>query len=129
MRIEDAIRQHGFRRWHERRLIEAHAYLITAFLTLLAILVVLEVVNFRQSIAGVLWLIIAAVGVVVCIHAFRQFCRLTFGAHRMAEQAHCPKCATYAKFRVVRAFDAPDKLEGRALTVRCLGCEAEWTIG
>jgi hypothetical protein len=130
MRLEDAIRQHGFPRWYERRLIEGHAFLVTALLALLAILVVFEMVDFSKSITGFLWLIgIAGTGGVVCIHAFGQFSRLTFGAHMLAEQARCPKCATYAKFQVIHAVDAPDKLEGRELTVRCRVCEAEWTIG
>jgi hypothetical protein len=130
MRLEDGIRQHGFPRWYERRLIEGHAFLVTAFVSLLAMLVVFEMVDFSKSITSSLWLIgISGTGGVVCIHALRQFGRLTSSAHMLAEQAHCPKCATYAKFQVIHAFDAPDRLEGRALTVRCRLCEAEWTMG
>ena len=129
MTIDGAIRQHGFRRWYERRLIESHAYLVTGVLALLGMMVVLEVAEFRSSPMGFLTLIAtAAAGGMLCIYAFRRFTRLMFGAEHVAGQACCPQCTTYARFRLVSAVDAPDTPEGRAMTVCCRVCETQWTI-
>ena len=130
MRLEDAIRRHGFRRWYERQLIEGHVYLITAVIALIGMLVVLEMVDFRSGVLGILALVaIAGLGGAICVFAFRQFSRLLFGAELIAGQAHCPKCAAYGRFRVIQAIDAPERLDGRELTVRCRLCNSEWTIG
>ena len=42
MDIVQGIRKLGFRRWYERRLIEAHAFLITGFLALILAVAFLE---------------------------------------------------------------------------------------
>ena len=130
MRIDEGIRRHGFRRWYERQLIEGHAYLVTAVFALIAVLLILETLDFERSIGGILGMVaIAGAGGAVCLFAFRQFSRLMFGAEFLAGQACCPKCAAYGRFRVIHAIDAPGALDGRAMTVRCRLCEAEWTIG
>jgi hypothetical protein len=130
MSIDDAIRQFGFRRWYERRLIESHAYLVTALLALIAMLVVVETIDLRGSLIAELWLLgIAAAGGLVCVLALRQFTRLMAGAEHFAEQASCPRCRAYAKFRLLRTARAPALLEGRSMTVCCRVCGTEWTIG
>jgi hypothetical protein len=130
MTIDEAIGQRGFRRWYERKLIEGHAYLMGGLLALFATLVALEMAEFRGPIDGLITtLIVAGVGGFACLYAFRQFSRLLGTAEHLAGQANCPQCKTYARFRLVHAFDAPTAVEGRALKVRCRECGNEWTIG
>ena len=130
MPIDEAIRQRGFRRWYERQLIEGHAYLVGGLLALFATLVALEMAEFRGPIGGLLTtLATAALGGFACVYAFRQFSRLLGTAEHLAGQANCPQCKTYARFRLVHAFDAPNAIQGRALKVRCRVCANEWTIG
>jgi hypothetical protein len=130
MRIDDRIRRLGFQRWHERRLIEGHVYIAASLVTLLALLIAIEVLEFRKSVAGFLALgSLVFAGGLFCIFAFRQYIRLVFGAERLAEQAHCPKCKAYAKFLLLHAADSADALEGRAMTVRCRVCSTDWKMG
>jgi hypothetical protein len=130
MALDDALRQRGFRRWYERQLIEAHAYLVTGFLALIMMLVALEVVEFRSSAANLLFLVaVASAGGLVCVFAWRRFSVTLFRAEAIAEQAVCPGCATYGRFAVVSAHDAPDTVSGRVVHVRCRQCAHTWRIG
>lgn len=130
MTIDQAISKRGFRRWYERQLIEGHAYLAGGLIALLATLVALEMTEFQGPLGGmVMTLATAAAGGFACVYAFRQFSHLLGRAEYLAGQANCPKCKAYGKFRLMRAFDAPTAIEGRAFRVRCRKCENEWTIG
>ncbi len=41
MRLDDAIRRRGFRRWYEQQLIDGHLWLVTGFLALIMMLIAL----------------------------------------------------------------------------------------
>ena len=43
--IGEEIGRRGFRRWYERQLIESHAYLVTAFLSLILLLAGFEALD------------------------------------------------------------------------------------
>jgi len=130
MNIDDAIRLRGFRRWYERQLIEGHVYLVGGVLALFGTLVALEMAEFRGPIGNLLaTLATAAASGLASVFAFRRFARLLGMAEYVAGQANCPQCKTYARFRLVQAFDVPTAIEGRALKVRCRVCANEWTIG
>ena len=91
MRLDDAIRERGFRRWYERQLIDGHLWLVTGFLALIMMLIAIEVVPFRSS-AGALVLLtaIALAGGGVCLVAWRRFTRILFRAEHLGAQAVCP---------------------------------------
>jgi hypothetical protein len=129
MRLDEAIRRRGFRRWHERQLYEAHAYLVTGLLALIMMAIALEVIAFRQSAAGFLALLtIGAAGGATCVFAWRRFTIMLAFAEYVAEQAVCPACRVYARFAIDRAVDAPDSVTGCALDVRCRACGHTWSI-
>jgi hypothetical protein len=129
MRLDEAIRRRGFRRWHERQLYEAHAYLVTGLLALIMMAIALEVIAFRESVAGFLALLmVGAVGGATCVFAWRRFTVMLGFAEYVAEQAVCPACRVYARFAVDRAVDAPDSVTGCALDVRCRACGHTWSI-
>ncbi len=130
MRLDDAIRQRGFRRWYERQLYESHAYLVTGFLALIMMAIALEVVDFRQSIGGFLALLaVGGVGGALCIHAWRQFTTLLARAEYLAARATCPGCGAYARFIIMRTDDTPDSAAGCTLHVCCKSCTHAWCIG
>ncbi|MDQ2962640.1 MAG: hypothetical protein M3R31_05695 [Pseudomonadota bacterium] len=129
MPLDVAIRKQGFRRWYERQLFESHAYLVTGLLALIMTAIALEVIEFRQSAAGLLLLlIVAASGGTLCLFAWGRFHRLLARAEHVAGQARCPRCDVYGKFGIVSVRDSLEAVDGCALQVRCVKCDHEWTI-
>jgi len=129
MRLDDAIRRRGFRRWYERQLYEGCAYLVTGLLALFMMALAIEVIPFRQSVGGMLALLaIGAAGGIICIVSWRRFTLLLFRAEHVAERASCPSCRVYAKFLIEQAHDTPDAVAGCMLQVRCRACGHRWSI-
>ncbi len=130
MKISAHLRRYGFRRWYERQLYESHAYLITAFLSLILVATAAEVYPDDETAMRRLFvLVVAAAAAVLCLFAWRRFTALLFRAEALAEQATCTACRSYAKFDVLRAQPAPDAPSGERLSVRCRKCCCEWVIG
>ena len=129
-RLDDELKKRGFRRWYERQLIEAHAYLISGLLSLIMMLVAIEMIEFRESIANALLLALVAVGGAgVALFGWRRFSRQMMLAEALANQANCADCKSYGKFEVVEAHDNAEALTGRLLTVRCRRCSHQWHLG
>lgn len=128
------VRRHGFRRWYERQLIEAHAYLAMGFLALIMLLAGAEVL--RDTKAGLAYLgtlLMAALGGVLVIVAWRRFRVLLDRAERFAEAATCPACKVWGKFRVlsqesVTEQDPPEAGRPHWLRVCCAQCHHEWRL-
>jgi hypothetical protein len=130
MRLDDAIRKTGFRRWYERQLIEGHAYLVTGFLSLIMMAIALETIEFRSSLVNLLALaLVAAAGGGIALFSWKRFNGLLFRAEAVAAQATCSQCRSYGLFDVVDARDSSDSITGRKLTVRCRRCAHQWTLG
>ena len=129
MRLDDAIRKRGFRRWYERQLYDGCAYLITGFLALIMMAVAVEVIEYRRSTGALLTLLfVGAAGGALCVFAWRQFTWLLFRAEHVAERAVCPGCRTYAKFTLDSAAEQPDAAIGWTLAVHCRTCGHSWQI-
>jgi hypothetical protein len=129
MGLSDAIRRRGFRRWHERQLIESHAYLVTGLLALIMMAIAIEMIDFRQSVQGLLaLLLVGAAGSALTLHAWRQFTFLLARAEYLAGHATCPSCRTYARFAIDRVDDNPQAVAGCTLHVRCRKCGHGWSI-
>ena len=129
MSVDDAIREHGFRRWYERQLGEGFALVVTGFLSLIMMAVALEVIDFRSGVGGLMLLAVAVAGGAVCVAVWARFNRLLARAEYLAERATCPGCRAYARFAVIASRDAPGTAAGCAMTVRCRRCATEWRIG
>lgn len=132
----DRIRTDGFRRWYERQLIECHAWLVSWFLALILLVSGLELAGKAASrLTGVL---LALAGLAVTVYSWRRYRLLLEIAERLGEQAVCPGCENYAKFRVVASGPAPlpdggdPVLENHGggvwLRARCRMCGDEWTL-
>jgi hypothetical protein len=118
MEPADSIRRLGFGRWYERRLIEGHVWFTTSFLCLVAVLACLEEINFRGSALrtlAVATMIPAATA--IGIYALSRYQRILSEAMRLGEQAKCPNCGAYGRFRMVSSA-----------RVRCRGCDHEWRL-
>ncbi len=132
----DRIRTHGFRRWYERQLIECHAWLVSWFLGVIVLVSGLEVAgNNASRLMGALLLL---GGLAVTLYSWKRYHLLLEVAERLGEQAVCPGCQAYGKFRVESSGPAPlpdggdPALENHGggvwLQAICRKCGAEWTI-
>ncbi len=133
----DRIRTHGFRRWYERQLIECHAWLVSWFLGVIVLVSGLEVAGSGAAsrLTGVLLLL---GGLAVTLYSWKRYHLLLEVAERLGEQAVCPGCQAYGKFRVESSGPAPlpdggdPSLENHGggvwLRAKCRKCGDEWMI-
>lgn len=133
----DRIRTDGFRRWYERQLIECHAWLVSWFLGLIALVSGIEVAGQggASRMSGALLLL---GGLAVTLYSWKRYRLLLEIAERLGEQAVCPGCQTYGKFKVQSSGPAPlpdggdPALENHGggvwLRVRCGKCGDEWML-
>ena len=118
MEPADSIRRLGFARWHERRLIEGHAWFASSFLCLIAVLACLEEFNFHGSTLRSLANVATALAAIaVGIYALNRYQLILREAMALAERATCGACGAYARFMVV----SPSQ-------VRCNGCDHAWRL-
>lgn len=125
MKLAEGIRRHGFRKWYERELLQSHGHLALTFVCSLGIFAALEAAGDARSAGGdqvpsVLTLLLcAAAG----LWSLRRYLYLLSHAEATANQADCPGCGTYARFRLVSADAAGDHVQ-----VCCRQCERTWAI-
>lgn len=134
--ISEEIRRRGFRRWYERQLIESHAYLVTAFLSLILLLAGYEAMDALRG-SPVYYLAVigvaAAAGTLMWV-AGKRFTVLLARAELFAESAGCPRCQAWGKFDVIAAEaagadDPPEAGRPHWVRVRCRKCGEQWRLG
>jgi hypothetical protein len=111
----------GFKKWYERRLIEAHSWLLTALLCAIFVEASLEEIGSRGH--GLAWLGTAGgifVGGLIVWYGLRRYIGLLVEAEHFATQSTCEACKAYARFDVVG--------EHPKITVRCRKCSHEWRM-
>lgn len=130
----DKIRTRGFRHWYERQLIECHAWLVSCFLGIICTASGIEV----SGQARLLGLALTIAGIVMAYYSWRRYRAMLEIAERLGERAVCPKCQTYAKFKVVDS--GPTPLPDGAdpdiqrigetvwLKAQCRRCSHDWVI-
>lgn len=137
MDIVEGIRKFGFRKWHERQLIEAHVWLVTGFLALILAFALFEARNDLTGAGQRLLLMASAVAAVAgCILAWLRYHRTLEVTELAAELAVCPHCGTYGKLTVVRSIDQSEAAVAQQpiladlphLQVRCRQCAGEWRL-
>lgn len=133
----DRIRTGGFRRWYERQLIECHAWLLAWFLGVIVLVSGLEISGTGPAsrLSGAM-LVIG--GLAATLYSWSRYRLLLEIAERLAEQAVCPGCKSYAKFQVQSSGPAPmpdggdPVLENHGggiwLRARCRKCGDEWML-
>jgi hypothetical protein len=117
MEPADSISRLGFARWYERRLIEAHAWFITAFVCVVAIAACAEELAFRGSAARLLFYVTVILGAAATgIYGMMRYHKILVEAESIGEHATCGACGAYARF----------KLTGSQ--ARCRKCSHEWRL-
>lgn len=117
-----SIAKLGFRKWYERRLMEAHAWLLTALLCAIYVETALEGLALKGNL--LVWLGNAGgmfIGCLIVWHGLRRFGAVLVEAERFASQSVCATCKAYARFDVLS--------EQPKMTVRCRRCRQEWAMG
>lgn len=99
-----SIRRLGFRRWYERKLIDAHLALVTCFLSVITLAACLEAVRFDELgwQQAALLAVVAASSWVAAL-SWRRYMRVLGLAERYGQRSTCPSCGAYARFEVLHA--------------------------
>jgi hypothetical protein len=134
--IGEEIRRRGFRRWYERQLIESHAYLVTAFLSLILLLAGFEAMEELRGSPAYYVIVVgvaAAAGTLMWV-AWQRFTVLLARAELFAESASCPRCQAWGRFEVLAAEpvshdDPPEAGRPHWVHVRCRQCSEQWRLG
>ena len=118
MEPADSIGRLGFARWYERRLIEGHAWFVSAFICVIAIAACAEELNFRGSIGRLfLYVLIILGAAATAIYGMVRYHQILTEAERIGEHATCGGCGAYARFKMISASEA-----------RCRKCNHEWRL-
>lgn len=137
MDIVEGVRRLGFRKWYERQLIEAHAWLVTGFLLLILAMSLFEVRNdlsgARERFLMMAGVLAAAIG---CILSWLRYHHVLETTELAAALATCPHCGTYGRMKVVHSAAQSDTaVAGNPLLadlphllVRCRQCAGEWRL-
>lgn len=111
----------GFRKWYERRLLEAHAWLVTALLCAILAALSFELIGSKKDLVG--WFGTAGIiffGGLIAWHGVNRFLRLLSEAEHFAAQSTCASCKRYGAFSVLA--------ESPRMSVRCRKCGHQWTF-
>ena len=133
MELAEGIRKIGFRRWHERQLLESHLYLATSLLCVIVVLAAVESYDSRgfsiDFLVGLLVMLAAGAG---AVWAFMRYVRMLLTAQYAAERSVCAGCKTYGLLEATGAAgDSRRRNTDLAIVptpVRCRKCGHEWTI-
>lgn len=120
-RLFESFKRIGFRKWYERQLFSSHAHMVLAFLSVIALIASMEAFRTAQGdaqFANVLFVVVCAV---IGGWALRRYLFLLMRAEQAANQASCPDCGDYGRFKVVG--HRPRLAE---IDVRCRKCSRDW---
>ena len=117
-----AIGKLGFRRWYERELLLAHAWLAACILATFGALAEIEQLNLRSMGAeALLPLAIAFAAGIAAWYSLSRYLHMLLRAQALAQRSTCPGCGTYGRYRLVGATP-------RMMIVCCRECGREWRI-
>jgi len=133
MELSEGIRKIGFRRWHERQLLQGHLYLASALLCIVVVLAALEGFASRELSPGFFLGLVLMFGAgAVGSWAFLRYVQMLVTAQHAADRSVCAKCRSYGLLDAVgpgmrRGGSDADSLIAPT-RVRCRRCGNEWTI-
>ena len=118
-------------RWYERQLLQSHLYLVTALLSLVAVLAAVEGFASRSfSLQLLLGLVLMVAGTFAGVWAFVRYVRMMIAAQYAADRSVCPQCKTYGVLEMAGSaiHAGASELEILPTPVRCRVCGNQWTI-
>ncbi|MGE4242488.1 hypothetical protein [Ramlibacter sp.] len=110
----------GFRKWYERQLLKSHGHLVLGFLAAIGVVGSVEDFSRHESDPALLTLLILACASIGA-WAMNRYSAILLRAEEAANQANCPHCGEYGRFRVVAEG-------GGRLDVCCRKCDKGWSI-
>jgi hypothetical protein len=124
MRLAQGIRQHGFRKWYERELLQSHGHLALCFICLVGAFAAFEALaRFRGWLDQLVDITALAVCIAAGLWALRRYLYLLHHAELVARQAECRQCGEYGRLRLIGEDFGSEQVH-----VGCKNCQHEWTI-
>lgn len=111
----------GFRRWHERQLLESFAWLTLCLLSGILFATILEFIGFGTPGLTPLITLLVLYGIgLMGVAAWRRFWAVFSHAQHCANRASCPQCGAYGLFDVADGAGP--------IPATCRRCGHHWTI-
>jgi hypothetical protein len=129
MKLAEGVQKHGFRKWYERELMQSHAHMVLAFLCFVGVFAAFELISSGNN--RLMNAMIAMGCTATGAWAVRRYIKILSRAEALANQADCPGCGTYARFKCVEgALPASSVDDGvtERVRVQCKQCAREWVI-
>ena len=128
MNIAERIKKVGFKRWHERTLMEGHAYLVGSVLSMIVTFGGMEMVISRGGVGPVFGgFLTTGIGMAIGAVTLQRYARKLTLAQSMGDRATCKKCNVYGAFNVV-SQGVLNHDGTQWMRVRCRKCNNEWSI-
>lgn len=133
----EGIGKQGFKRWHERQLIESHAWLVTCFLAIVAVASGIEVFGHQTPDSRFIGGLLILAGIGIGLFAWQRYRNMLAIAECMSARAVCPACHRYSRFRILSFGPQPlpdgidvdlDALRERAWFQAECGCGRRWSL-
>jgi hypothetical protein len=120
-RLAEGVRRVGFRKWYERELLSSHAHMVLMLLASIALIASFEAFRGASVAEKLMDVVFVIVSAAIGLWALRRYLFLLMRAEYVANQANCPACAEYGRFKVVA--DSQEQTR-----VCCSKCEHQWVI-
>ena len=127
MGIQTEISKRGFSKWYERELLRGHLQLVLLLLCTLAALGSLEAFSERGSqrlLMALTLLVSAGIGA----WSLRRYLFHLSRAEFIANQATCPSCDSYGRFRIETTQGPEVAGLPAVMEVCCRRCAGHWRI-
>ena len=112
-RVAEGVKRFGFRKWYERQLLSSHAHMVLAFLSMIALVASMEAFRGAQGDTRLVDVLFVVVCAAIGAWALRRYVFLLMRAEQTANQASCPDCGEYGRFRVVGQRPRLDEIDVR----------------
>jgi hypothetical protein len=122
-RLFESFKRIGFRKWYERQLLSSHAHMVLAFLSAIGIVGSMEAFRTASGDGKFVNVIFVLVCAAIGVWALRRYLFLLMRAEQAANQASCPDCGDYGRFRVVGQRPRLQEID-----VSCRKCSRGWVI-
>ena len=120
-RLFESVKRNGFRKWYERQLLFSHTHMVLAFLSMIALVSSMEAQRHAEGLTQFLDLVFVLLCALIGVWALRRYLFLLMRAEETANQASCPECGDYGRFRPVCE-------RAQAIDVCCRKCSRQWVI-
>lgn len=127
MPIQNVIAERGFSKWYERELLRGHSQLVLVLLCAVSALGAAEAFSQAGS-QRLLMVLSMVVSAAVGAWSVRRYLFHLNRAEFIANQATCPACDTYGRFRVESIEGPVEAGVPAVMRVCCRRCSSTWRI-